>query len=108
GLDEELASLLSSQIERAKERGDSAAELALMVRLGDIYESRLGDVGKSIEAYQAVLDRDAGHQGALLSLARLFEGKGELKSASEALERLLDLSQGQSAVDLSIRLADVF
>src|SRR5439155_25298877 len=73
GLDEELAQLLSSQIELAKERKDAAAELSLTVRLGDIYESRLGDVGKAIETYQAVLEREPGHKGALESLARLFE-----------------------------------
>src|SRR5207302_2065002 len=40
GLDEELAGLLSSQIDLAKERRDAATELTLTVRLGDIYESR--------------------------------------------------------------------
>jgi tetratricopeptide (TPR) repeat protein len=108
GLDEELAQLLSSQIDLAKERKDGAAELSLTVRLGDIYESRLGDVGKAIETYEAVLDREPAHKGALESLARLFEAKGELKSASEALEKLLSLAQGSEAVALAIRLADVF
>src|SRR5439155_15394007 len=67
-----------------------------------------GDVGKAIETYQAVLEREPGHKGALESLARLFEAKGELRSASEALEKLLDLAQGSGAVELAIRLADVF
>ena len=78
------------------------------MRLGDIYESRLGDVGKAIETYQAVLARDPGHRGALESLARLYEGKGDLKSSSEALEKLLELSQGDEAVSLALRLADVY
>jgi tetratricopeptide (TPR) repeat protein len=108
GLDEELAQLLGSQIELAQERKDAASELSLMVRLGDIYESRLGDVGKAIETYQAVLERDPSHKGALESLARLFESKGELRSASDALEKLLGLAEGRRAVDLALRLSDVF
>src|SRR5262249_7223845 len=84
------------------------SELALRVRLGDIYESRLGDVGRAIETYQAVLERDPSHKGALESLARLFESKGELESASEALEKLLALAQGRRAVDLALRLSEVF
>jgi len=108
GLDEELAELLHSQIELAKERKDSASELALTVRLGDIYETRLGDVSKAIETYQAVLARDPSHRGALESLSRLFDAKGELRNAAEALEKLLLLSQGRDAVNLAIRLADVF
>jgi tetratricopeptide (TPR) repeat protein len=108
GRDEELAELLSSQIARAKERGDNASELSLTVRLGDIYESRLGDVGSAIETYQAVLARDASHRGALESLARLHEGKGDLRNTSDVLEKLLGLSEGEEAVRLAVRLADVF
>src|SRR5262249_42879210 len=108
GLDEELAKLLGSQIELARDRKDAVSELALTVRLGDIYESRLGDVGRAIETYQAVLERDPSHKGALESLARLFESKGELESASEALEKLLALAQGRRAVDLALRLSEVF
>jgi len=55
-----------------------------------------------------VLARDPAHRGALESLARLYEGKGDLKSSSDALEKLLGLSQGNEAVDLSLRLSDVF
>ncbi|HKQ71040.1 MAG TPA: tetratricopeptide repeat protein, partial [Polyangiaceae bacterium] len=108
GRDEELADLLNAQIERAKEHQDSARELALTVRLGDIYESRLGDVGKAIETYQAVLDRDGTHKGALESLARLYEAKGDVKNASATLEKLLALSDGTTAVTLAVRLADAF
>src|SRR5262249_10742736 len=72
------------------------------------YESRLGDVGRAIDTYQAVLDRSPTHRGALESLARLFESKGELPRAAEALEKLLQQSTGQDAVKLAIRLSELF
>jgi tetratricopeptide (TPR) repeat protein len=106
--DEELADLLSSQIELAKSRGDSAAELAFTVRLGEVLESRLGNAQKAIETYQAVLERDASHAGALEALARLFEKKGEQAKAADVLEKLLALSTGDKAVATAMRLADVY
>jgi tetratricopeptide (TPR) repeat protein len=108
GRDEDLATLLDSQIELARDRGDSEAELSLTVRLGDVYESRLGDVARAIETYQAVLERAPSHPSALESLARLYESKGELARAAEALEKLLVLAQGQNAVTLALRLADLY
>jgi tetratricopeptide (TPR) repeat protein len=108
GRDEDLAELLRSQIDLAEERKDPKAALALTVRLGEIYESRLGDAGKAIETYQAVLERDTVHRGALEALARLFEARSDARGASEMLERLLVQSHGQEAVGISLRLADVF
>jgi len=107
GRDEELADLLGTQIELAKERADGTSELALTVRLGDIYESRLGNVAKAIETFELVLERDPAHRGALESLARLHEGKGDLAGASAALERLLTSSEAPTALSLAMRLADV-
>jgi tetratricopeptide (TPR) repeat protein len=108
GQDEQLAELLGSQIELAKERKDSTAELSLTVRLGEIYESKLGDSAKAIETYEAVLARDAGHAGALESLARLFEKRGELAKAAESLDKLLALRKGAEAIELALRVADLY
>jgi tetratricopeptide (TPR) repeat protein len=108
GRDEDLAELLRSQIDFAEERKDAKAALILTVRLGEIYESRLGDVDRAIETYQAVLERDAVHHSALTALARLFEARGDAQSASEMLERLLGQSHGPEAVSISLRLAEVF
>jgi golgin subfamily B member 1 len=108
GRDEDLAVLLDSQIALAKGRNDTGAELSLTVRLGEIYESRLGNTVKAIETYEAVLDREPQHKQALEALGRLFESKGELAKAGAALEKLLSVSEGTDAVALVIRLADIF
>jgi tetratricopeptide (TPR) repeat protein len=108
GRDEDLAALLDSQIALAKGRNDTSAELSLTVRLGEIYESRLGNTVKAIETYEAVLDREPQHTQALEALGRLFESKGELAKAGAALEKLLGVSEGADAIALVIRLADIF
>ncbi len=106
--DEELAELLNSQIQAASERGDTEAELKFQVRLGEVYESRLGNRPKAIETYRSVLERDAQHRGALESLTRLFQAEGDHAEAAKSIERLLELSEGEEAVQLSIALADEF
>jgi len=108
GRDQELAELLDSQIELARSRGDSAAELTFTVRLGEVYESRLGDSVKAIEAYQQVLSREPQHRGALESLGRLYEAKNEPAKAAETLEKVLAMLEGEEVVDLAMRLADLF
>jgi tetratricopeptide (TPR) repeat protein len=105
--DEELAELLSSQIDAARARGDAQAELRFQVRLGEIYETRLNDRGRAIETYQSVLERDPGHRGALECVARLSASEGKLEQAASALDKLLATSNGAEAVRLALSLADV-
>lgn len=105
--DEELAELLSGQIEGARQRGDTQAELRFQVRLGEIYDTRLHDRARAIETYQAVLDRDATHRAALEALARLHQAGGDQAEAAKVLERLVGVSEGEEAVRLSGTLADV-
>lgn len=108
GRDEELAALLSSRIELARERGDVPGELAYRVRLGEVYESRLGDVPKAIETYEAVLERDPGHAAALGALARLYERKGDRAEAARILEKVLGAASGAAAVETALRLAGLY
>ncbi|MBX3180989.1 MAG: tetratricopeptide repeat protein [Polyangiaceae bacterium] len=106
--DEELAELLESQIEAARERGDTDAELTFEVRLGELYETRLSDRAKAIETYRSVLGRSARHPGALTALARLYLADEQPREAAEMLSQLLDDSDGEEACRLSAELADVY
>src|SRR5262249_38816059 len=113
GRDQELADLLSSQIDLASGQGALDKELAFRVRLGEVYESRLNDVAKAIETYREVTARSPAHKGALLSLARLHEQRGEKKDAAQALETILGElvttgSATQEAVHTALRLADLY
>jgi tetratricopeptide (TPR) repeat protein len=106
GKDDELAELLNSQIELARERNDQQAELAFKVRLGEIYENRLKDAARAIETYKAVLEKDAQHKGALSALARLSLSKNNLPEAIDALDRLLAIENGEQAISVALQLAD--
>jgi tetratricopeptide (TPR) repeat protein len=106
--DEELAELLSRQIESANDRGDTEAELTFRVRLGEVYDSRLGDREKAIQAYRAVLERDARHKGALSALARLYEATEDHEQAVGVLEQLLEMESGDEAVACALALVEQY
>jgi tetratricopeptide (TPR) repeat protein len=106
--DEELAELLHSQIQGAHDRGDTEAELRFQVRLGEVYESRLKDRVRAIATYRGVLERQPRHRDAQQALARLYQDTGEHAEAAQALEALLDLSQGEDAVGYAGALADEY
>jgi tetratricopeptide (TPR) repeat protein len=107
GHDEDLAELLTSQIERAHERGDAASELTLQVRLGDVFENRLKDTPRALATYEAVLLREPNHLGALEAVARLAESRDDWPRAATALATLLKLAVdgGPAGVALALRLA---
>jgi tetratricopeptide (TPR) repeat protein len=104
--DEELAELLSTQISAARERGDTASELRFQVRLGEVYDGRLGDRGRAIDTYRGVLERDPSHLGALEALARLYRAQNDLASAAEIVSKLLDMAGGAPAVALALELGE--
>ncbi|MBK6691681.1 MAG: tetratricopeptide repeat protein [Myxococcales bacterium] len=106
GRDEELAELMNAQIARAKERGDVAGELALEVRLGEMFESRLKDPERALDAFEAVLSREPKHEGALQAVARIAEAQGDVGRAAGALKTLVEASSGESGIALALRLAD--
>ncbi len=106
GQDAELADFLATQIQRARDRGDQAAELAMMVRLGEVLESRVKDAGRALKAYEEVLERDATHRGALEAVARLAESRDAWDRAASALEKLLDGAQEETGVAIALRLAN--
>ena len=105
GQDEELAELLLSQIERAKERADAGSELGLRLRLAMTYETRLKDTPSALGAYEAVLESDPTNRHALEAVARLSEGRGAWDRAAAALAALVELGNGADGVADAMRLA---
>lgn len=105
GKDAELADLLKSQLESAKDCGDVAGELLLSVRLGEVYEGRLGDVSAAQASYEQVLERDPKHKGALEAVARLSESRAAWPRAVSALEQLVELASDSQGTAYALRLA---
>ena len=106
GRDAELADLLKAQLDGARDRGDVSAELALLVRLGEVQENRLNDMTAAQEAYEQVLARDATHRGALEALARIGEKRSDWERAAGALATLVQLATDGSGVPWALRLAE--
>lgn len=70
---------------------DAAEVLALRCRLAALLEDELEDAPKAVEAWQAVLDLDPSHGGALAALERLFLADARWAELAEVYERRLDL-----------------
>lgn len=104
----ELAGLLSDQIRLAGERGETDTELALQVRLGDLYDQKLSDRAKAIETYEAILSRHPQHRPSLEALTRLYQAAKDHASAARIIEMLLSSASGDEAVRLSKVLADEY
>lgn len=107
GQDDKLADLLDTQIARAKDRSDTASELALKVRLGQVLEGRLKDTGRALATYEAVLEQDATHRGALEAVARITEERSDHERAAAALAKLVEVAEPAEAKAFALRLADV-
>jgi golgin subfamily B member 1 len=105
GRDEDLAELLQKQIEVATNAGDGDAELSFRLRLGEVQETRIGDLSKAADTFQSILDKRSDHKGALVALARISEARGDKSSAAKHLERLLGLEVEDDAVAVAKRLA---
>jgi tetratricopeptide (TPR) repeat protein len=105
GQDEELADLLRAQIDVARDRGDSGSELALEVRLGEVFETRLKDATRALAAYEAVLEKDPLHRAALEAVARLSEARFDWARVASSLAKLVELATDASGVPVALRLA---
>jgi tetratricopeptide (TPR) repeat protein len=106
GRDGELAELLKAQLDAARDRSDGTSELALLVRLGEVQEGRLGDVGAALATFEDVLAKDGSHRGALEAVARIAEKRAEWERAANALSKLVDLASDADGVQWARRLAE--
>ncbi|MGZ5966930.1 MAG: tetratricopeptide repeat protein, partial [Polyangiales bacterium] len=105
GRHEELAELLTRQIDHAKDKGEMARELELRVRLGELYGGRLADPSRAIETYEAVLSRESRHVGALEALAKIHGTRGDRDKHAAVLERLVEERSGEEGAKLALELA---
>ena len=106
GRDAELAELLKAQLDGARDRGDVATELRLLVRLGELQEGRLGDATAAQEAYENVLERDPSHRGALEAIARITEQREDWERAAGAFAKLVELASNADGVPWALKLAE--
>jgi tetratricopeptide (TPR) repeat protein len=107
GRDQDLAELLSQQIDAAQGRGDIPAAVKLLGRLGEVYESRLQEPERAMDTYRRVLELDA-HRPSMEALVRLYRKADRWDEAAEVLERLLDSSDPAELARRAQELAEIY
>ncbi|MBI5513785.1 MAG: hypothetical protein HY909_08450, partial [Deltaproteobacteria bacterium] len=104
----DLSELLERRAEDLAAAGDTQAELATLVRIGELNERELRDTARAVELYERVLARDGDHLGALRALARLHEAAEQWGRAAEMVRRALALATpGAEGAALALALAQL-
>ncbi len=88
---------------------DPADKKAMLYVLAQVYDRELGDVGKAIETYLAILDLDADELPAIQSLDRLFGQAERWYDLLANLERQVELAEtGGETVALKYRIGHLW
>ena len=106
GRREELAELIRRQLEAAKDREDRASIVQLSLRLGGLLEQQWDEQG-ALDAYHAALDWDPRSREVLRQIVRLGMTRDDSMALGDALDQLLVVEDGEDAVELALRLADI-
>ncbi|HEX2570588.1 MAG TPA: tetratricopeptide repeat protein [Polyangia bacterium] len=78
-------------LEREVELSQSTSEIAaLKQRVGQLWQHRLKDLARAVEAYREVLGLDAGHEPTLEALDGIVHGDEEPVLAAEVLEPIFE------------------
>ncbi|HEY6882058.1 MAG TPA: hypothetical protein VI299_28710, partial [Polyangiales bacterium] len=103
----ELVDQLERRVDLARDAGDRAGELALLLRLGGLAEDRLADRPRAVAFYERAAESDAKNVDAMRSLARLYLLGGEAERAAGQLESLLAELTGAEKVEAAYALAEI-
>lgn len=92
---QDLAGILES---RVRAPADDLELTDLYARLGEVYESRLGDVPQATRAFRKIFDDlDKTHDGAIQALARIYAGQESWSLLNGVYERELENASGDVA-----------
>jgi golgin subfamily B member 1 len=102
----DLVELLEGEADAARESGDTARELTLLVRVGEIFDGALDDKDRATSIYERVLERDPEHTRALAALAKLYEANGDWDRVAEVLRKAAATGRGgPDEAEVHFRLA---
>ncbi len=88
---------------------DGEVAVKLRLQVGELWEDRLGDNDRAVEAYREVLSVDPQSLPALKALERLYEKTGKMDAYLENLEHQLDvMASDEDRVALYQRMASVW
>ncbi|MCC6903351.1 MAG: tetratricopeptide repeat protein [Polyangiaceae bacterium] len=103
GLSDPIVSLLTVQIDTAKDRQDVPRLVAQSLRLGKLLES-MERASDAYDVYVAVLDWDKSSGEILRAVLRLAELRDDPYVVADVLESLLRVERGEPAVEIAARL----
>ena len=91
----DLAQILEMRVQATS---DTLDLVDLYPRLGELYDTRLNDLGNAIRAYRRIFDDlDKTHDGAIAALARIYEQQGAWRELDAVYQRELETASGDSA-----------
>ncbi len=83
---------------RVKATADTLDLVDLYARLGELYETKLGDLPNAIRAYRRIFDElDKTHEGAIAALARIYEQQEAWQELDAVYQRELENASGDTA-----------
>src|SRR5262249_27363330 len=104
----DLIDVLTEHANRRAQAGDTAGEIALLVRAADVWEERLKNPEASTEILERILERDPANVRALMSLARIYEGSRDLDKARATLQKATELAETPAErAELHFRLGNI-
>ncbi len=91
---------LALRVTAARERAlheEPARALALLRRVADIYEHRMGSHERAVEAHRAILDLDPGAMDSLEVMVGVHRDRGEWRDLRDRLEQMIERSDDVAA-----------
>ncbi len=104
----DLVELLDRLADLHAALGDAKAEIGVLARAADVWESKLDNPDAAGEILEKILAREPGSVAALTRLSKIYERAGDWDRCKATLEQALALAPtGRDAADLFFRLGEV-
>ncbi|MBV8759380.1 MAG: tetratricopeptide repeat protein [Deltaproteobacteria bacterium] len=100
----ELRAIMRKQSEWAEDAGERRA---LLARVAQLEEERLGDREAAIATWRDVLTDQPSDAGALHALERLFHGASRWRDLIDILRRKIDIASNEDDIPLLSRVAEI-
>ncbi|MFO0738105.1 MAG: tetratricopeptide repeat protein [Labilithrix sp.] len=102
----DLAGILEMRVRATQ---DELELTELYARLGEVYESRLGDIPNATRAFRKIFDGlDKTHDPAIQALARIYSGLGSWQELNTVYERELENASGDvQEAEIRARIANL-
>ncbi|HEY1550644.1 MAG TPA: tetratricopeptide repeat protein, partial [Kofleriaceae bacterium] len=100
-------SLVDTYRNHARATSEVASRIAIYVAMGEVYETKLHDVDRAIEAYNDALSLDGDEDHALAALGRLYEQLGEWDHTIHVLGRLVDVCDDARKHEVYLKLGHI-